>query len=655
MTNTILSGVDRNSVNAFWRTRRTQGCRLAIALLACLALVTNDAQATIILPEKLHPVAEAYRRARFVLNLNPVVWEQVRSDIAAITNYWRALDANAAKEFQAGVDQIIERATVGPDEEKGIEPLPRQEASAQVFQLMTKTVTALVRHHLEAAEQKLEDREAAMEVRQAQGVWAAFEVAVRAADPEGYRRLGRSWLAMSSALGSPGLLKVGTVAPDRETFRQRARKVLAYTEANFGPDFVAVEGRKLAPWPVKSPTFDPVARLPIKLPPGHNINKQLPRPRQILNMAARGVDESETVLIALGDMAFDSSFILGEPARSLAFTCNTCHNKGVTNPNFTIPGLSVRPGGVDVSSSYLAPHANNGHFDPVDIPDLRGIRFTAPYGRNGRFASLREFVRNGIINEFNGPEPDPMLLDGLILYMIEFDFLSNPYLNRDSTLNEKASEAARRGEKIFNKPFAQMGGRSCASCHVPSSHFLDRQRHDIGTARGYEPYSQDRALDTPTLLGIKYTAPYFHDGSQPTLRAVNEWFNNTYQLGLTSSELDDLTTYVETVGDGIDAYEDTPYILEAEMEEFGFFLSTFEFLDEKNKPELMNITFRTIALEVRNHKWALQDYSALPVMERLAEIMDEAYIANQAGDREKVREKVKEYRKLYAENIDVLK
>ena len=136
---------------------------------------------------------------------------------------------------------------------------------------------------------------------------------------------------------------------------------------------------------------------------------------------------------------------------------------------------------------------------------------------------------------------------------------------------------------------------------------------------------------------------------------MNEWFNNTYQLGLTSSELDDLTTYVETVGDGIDAYEDTPYILEAEMEEFGFFLSTFEFLDEKNKPELMNITFRTIALEVRNHKWALQDYSALPVMERLAEIMDEAYIANQAGDREKVREKVKEYRKLYAENIDVLK
>ena len=625
-------------------------------LLTWLAIGSATAQGHVIPPEKLHPVAEAYRRAEFILNLNPVMWRQVRSDVEAIAGYWSAIDSGAADTFLTEASRIIAEATLQPDEETAVEPLPRQEAAAQVFERLTKAVAALVQHHILAAGENLEDHPTAMEqLRQARGVWAALEVAVRATDPEGFRRLGLSWLEMTSTLGSAGLLGHGVIAADRDRFRQASEVVLSYTEKNFGPDFVVVAGRKLAPWPIASDSFDPNAQLPVKLPPGNNINKQIPRPRQILGMTARGVDESETALIALGDMVFDSSYVFGEPARSLSISCNTCHNKSITNPNFVIPGLSVRPGGMDVSNSFFAPHANNGHFDPLDIPDLRGIRFTGPYGRNGRFGSLREFVRNVIVNEFNGPEPDPLLLDGLVAYMLEFEFLSNPALSKEGTLNENASAAARRGEKIFNRPFSQMAGKSCATCHVPASHFRDRQTHDIGTVRGYEAGSRDRALDTPTLLSVKYSPPYFHDGSQPTLRAVNEWFNNNYKLQLTDNELSDLTAYVETVGDGVEAYEDTVYYLDAEMEEFGFFLSAFEFLEKKKKPELMNITFRTIALEIRNHKWELQDPSAMPVMERLADIMDEAYEANLAGDRQAVREKVKTYRKMYAENVDILK
>ena len=41
-----------------------------------------------------------------------------------------------------------------------------------------------------------------------------------------------------------------------------------------------------------------------------------------------------------------------------------------------------------------------------------------------------------------------------------------------------------------------MGGMSCADCHIPSANFVDHKRHDVGTVRGQEPYSQDRALDT---------------------------------------------------------------------------------------------------------------------------------------------------------------
>jgi Di-haem cytochrome c peroxidase len=192
-----------------------------------------------------------------------------------------------------------------------------------------------------------------------------------------------------------------------------------------------------------------------------------------------------------------------------------------------------------------------------------------------------------------------------------------------------------------------MANRACATCHLPSARFLDRKSHDIGTVKGFEPGSQDRALDTPTLLSAKYTPPYFHDGSQPTLRAVNEWFNKTYRLGLTKSQIDDLTAYVETVGDGVDAYEETRRTLVAEMEEFSFFLSACETLRAKNRPELIQATFATVAFEIRAHKWDVQDDQYLPVLEQLADLMDRAHEASKKADWSRVETLVTEYRKLY--------
>ena len=60
---------------------RVRSTLLATAVALGLA---GSALGHVIPPENLHPVAEAYRRATFVLNLNPVVWEQVETDIDAI-------------------------------------------------------------------------------------------------------------------------------------------------------------------------------------------------------------------------------------------------------------------------------------------------------------------------------------------------------------------------------------------------------------------------------------------------------------------------------------------------------------------------------------------------------------------------------------------
>ncbi len=616
--------------------------------------VVEPAHAHFVPPEAFHPVAESYRRMMFMLNLNPVLWERVREDSRRIADELAVLDPAEAKLYSASAEAIIAPFLHGGDEVPGIEM--RKRASRGLFELSTEAVARVICLNLDQATASLGDSpECYARFDAARQVWAAFEHEVKTTDPSSYHDLGLHWLTAAGSIGASGILGVGAVPPDAPVFNAASKAITDYVTKNFQQGYAAPASGRLTPLPLKSDGFDPARAAPLKLPPGSDINKQLPRPRQILNMAERGVDESETPLIALGDMVFDSPYIFGEPAKSLGISCNRCHNKGVTNPNFIVAGLSSQAGGMDVSNSFFAPHANNGHFDPLDIPDLRGIRFTAPYGRNGRTSSLREFTRNVIVHEFNGPEPDPIILDAMIAYLNEFDFLPNPMLNRNGTLSAKASSMAKRGEKLFNKPFTQMDGMSCATCHIPSNHFIDGKRHNIGTAKGSAPYSLDGAFDTPTLLSAKYSPPYFHDGSLATLGDVTAWFNAAYSLDLTDRELSDLTAYLESVGEGVDAMEDTVYILEAEMEEFKFFLSSYEYLKRINRPEIMNTLFQTVALEINAHKWDVQDERYLPVLSTLAELMTEAYEENLSGNRSRVDAIVDEYRHIYTENAEYLK
>ncbi|MDY7094408.1 MAG: cytochrome c peroxidase [Acidobacteriota bacterium] len=617
------------------------------------------AKAHIVPPEDLHPVVESYRRSAFLLSLQPVPWQQVASEMEAMGEGLAEIDGDTAETFRQQAEQVLPAmlaASGGGDEAVEV-PSPQQQrqAARSLFRASTGAVADALTAALEAAGAQLGQPAASAHFETARRLWAAFEHEIRSADEPAYRELGACWLEMSSALGSSGVLGAGVLAPQPEIFRAEAAELTGYLDRSFGDRFAPQARGMLMPLPAHSPTFDAAARVPPRLPPGSQINKQLPRPRQILNMAERGVDERETPLIALGDMAFDSPFVFGEPARSMGISCNTCHNKSITNPDLFIPGLSERPGGLDVSNSFFAPHANNGHFDHLDTPDLRGLRFTAPYGRNGRFESLRDFTRNVIVNEFNGPEPDPTLLDGLVAYMLEFDFLPNPMLRPDGSLAETAPAAARRGEELFHRSFPQMGNRSCATCHVPSDHFLDRRRHDLGSVTGTGPDSRDRALDTPTLLGIVYSPPYFHDGRLPTLEAVVGWFDEHYELNLEPRQRADLTAYLETVGGGTDAYENTVYTLEAELEEFSFFLSTLDFLRARGKAELVATTLETVAFELNAHKWDVQDDSQLPVLDRMVELVDEAAEAHRKGDGEALDARLAEYHRLYEEHREVLR
>ncbi len=323
------------------------------------------------------------------------------------------------------------------------------------------------------------------------------------------------------------------------------------------------------------------------LPPGTIFGEEaVERPREILHDEAAGGRQSD--LAALGNLAFESPQIFGDPARKAGLSCETCHKQGDTNPVFFIPGLSDRAGGLAVVNPLFNPRADNGLHRHVDIPSLRGVRFNGPYGRDGRIASLREFTRNVIVNEFNGPEPSPRLLDAITAYMEQIDFLPNPKLGRDGRLTAAAGDAALRGEAIFQRPFAGMGGIACAGCHQPMALFADHRQHDIGTGGAFK---------TPTLLNADYTAPYFHDGRYASLAEVVDYFDGHFELGLKPGEKDDLVAYLKAVGEGEEPFENaTP---DLELDELLVFCRPLERAIAERDLGTVSLAVGTIAHEMR--------------------------------------------------------
>jgi cytochrome c peroxidase len=595
----------------------------ALVAMVGLAAVAVPATAHIVREEPWHPVAAAYRTSLFLADLTPVPWEAVEAAWTQPIAASVAADPPLARLPQASsaLAEAIRSAIGGRDRQA-------------LYESATRATSATLRAALAEAEAALEGGEPLAALNRAKAIWRVFDSFVAEADPAGWRRLGRAWLDLYDSAGSRGLTGAGRIEPDRARFVAARAEVEAYLRANFEPERFTPRSR-LTPLPETVVAERGEIEVAPWLPPGSFIGDQTPLPRLVLNFEEQGIDETGLPLIAYGDMLFDSPEIFGEPARSLGIACSTCHNRSDINRDFFIPGVSHQRGAADVDGSFFNPLFNDRRADPLDIPSLRGLRFTGPYGRDGRFASLREFTRNVIVNEFAGAEPTPFMLDALVAYMFEFDFLPNAKLTPDGRLTEAAPEAARRGEEIFKRPFAQIDGKACATCHVPSANFLDRRAHDIGS--GGEAYAGARggAFDTPTLLGTRFTAPYFHDGSLPTLASVVDWFDGRYALGLSEAERADLTAYLEAVGDADEPYEpfgerNTPFRLA--FEELTTFASTLDTLIPARDAFHAQLLIDTVAADLAADASAMANLAAKPEVYALAAILEEVGAVIAAGD-----------------------
>jgi hypothetical protein len=320
------------------------------------------------------------------------------------------------------------------------------------------------------------------------------------------------------------------------------------------------------------------------LPLGTDLGEEaFERPREVFRSEAGGGRKSYMVI--LGDVAFSSPKLLGAVARQAGMSCGTCHVNGTTNPRLYIPNLSTRPGNFDTTNALFNPKTDDGVMDPLTIPSLRGAHLLAPYGHDGRTLSLRDFVRNVVVNEFAGAEPPAEILDALVIYIEDIDFVPNRRLGPGGRLEGK-SAAERRGEQLFYRPFAHDPSLSCASCHQPADAFVDHRQHDVGSGGLFK---------TPTLLNSAFNAPYFHDGRYADFAQVVAHFDRRFSLNFSAKDQRDLTAYLRAIGGGEQA--ELPDDIAARVKE----LTTFATVLDRALPE-HDVAAATLVVDTLNRE-----------------------------------------------------
>jgi len=220
------------------------------------------------------------------------------------------------------------------------------------------------------------------------------------------------------------------------------------------------------------------------------------------------------------------------------------------------------------------------------VPSIANVQLTAPYLQDGRAATLPEQALGAIQGHMQPTRrPTARELEALDVFQREFFY---PLRMRSLLVDDDpvpkppgfsmpgASPAVLRGQASFNL--------HCSRCH--SGELADRpsnptqskfanafvsdsnglnlplfrlafRQPDGTTIETVSPDPGRAALtgriedlnlfDTPSLRGIKHTAPYFHDNSAATLEDVIIHYNLHFQFQISLQERDDLIAFLETL------------------------------------------------------------------------------------------------------------
>lgn len=206
------------------------------------------------------------------------------------------------------------------------------------------------------------------------------------------------------------------------------------------------------------------------------------------------------------------------------------NNPVVIPPAFGLYGLpkAIFTGDGDVEHESVGPVAYWNRY--VSVVEMGG---------HGKFSDSRTGVN--VDNTGGGPDLVTEKLPALQAYQFS---LAAP----QAVAGSFDATAAARGKILFNNK------AQCATCHsgpkftdVTDGGRLHPQSASVAADKDYANRSATKQWRVSPLRGIWQHAPYFHDGSAPTLAAVVDKYNTSRNLGLTSEEKTDLTEYLKSL------------------------------------------------------------------------------------------------------------
>ena len=206
----------------------------------------------------------------------------------------------------------------------------------------------------------------------------------------------------------------------------------------------------------------------------------------------------------------EAAFLDGRHALDRWMSCASCHASGHTN------GLNFDTLG------------DGGYGAAKNTPTLRGVGATAPFAWTGQFPTLEGQIQQSLRSSLHGPSADDGSADDLSAYVETL--IPPPALRRAD------DPSVVRGGRVFES-------RRCQACHRPPTYSSAGTR-DVGLDDGPAGH---RAFNSPSLRGVGWTAPYFHDGRAATLHAVLESHHPGTTPPPSPADRDDLEAFLESL------------------------------------------------------------------------------------------------------------
>lgn len=212
---------------------------------------------------------------------------------------------------------------------------------------------------------------------------------------------------------------------------------------------------------------------------------------------------------------------------------------GKYDPRFNFDGFNG-PQVIPPAYGLLGVHSITSTGDGADIAYWNRYVAVTQMGGLGSFADSRTGVNvtNGTSDLVSSKLP------ALQAYQLSLAAPTPPVGSFDPA-------AAARGRIVFD------GAGQCSTCHTGAT-LTDANttlhapadvvsEPEPGGAPSYASRSATKQYRTAPLAGLWQHAPYFHNGSAPTLDAVVETYNTKKALGLTNTQKADLVEYLKSL------------------------------------------------------------------------------------------------------------